>query len=185
MSVSRSFRAAARWLAPIAAAPLIAIMTGGPAHAQPFQPNAKFIARTQHPAARCLDADLGTVGHLVTKVQLWDCNYQIQQNWNTGAWSNNTLGIWSSVSPFWCLDALPYGGNGTIVELRGCNGGLGQQWLVRGSSQPFRIVHVPTDRCLEAAAATVNANGSRMQLWDCNGQPHQGWWVTYVATPVG
>ena len=30
---------------------------------------------------RCLDADLNTIGGNGTKVQLWDCNGQPQQNW--------------------------------------------------------------------------------------------------------
>jgi hypothetical protein len=30
-------------------------------------------------------------------------------------------------------------------------------------------------RCLDADLNTINANGTRVQLWDCNGQPQQKW----------
>jgi hypothetical protein len=184
MPLNRSFRAVARWLTPAAAAPLIATVAIVPAHAAPLVPNAPFKARTQAAGNRCLDADLGTITTLVTKVQLWDCNFGEQQVWNTRLWSNSTVAVWTRIRPNWCMDANPSGWNGTVVELRECNGSTGQQWQVRGLNSPYRIVHIPTGLCLEAAAATVGHNGSTIQLWDCNGQPHQGWATVYTAAPA-
>jgi hypothetical protein len=41
--------------------------------------------------------------------------------------------------------------------------------------------HAPY-RCLDADTATIAENGTRIQLWDCNGQPQQRWLV--FAYPV-
>ena len=39
------------------------------------------------------------------------------------------------------------------------------------------------NRCLDADADTLPDNGTRVQLWDCNGTVQQGWRYEYVELP--
>src|SRR5207244_8351040 len=53
-----------------------------------------------------------------------------------------------------------------------CNSALQQWW----SLSPDGTVHVGyNDKCLDADLATIGANGTKVQLWDCNGQAQQRW----------
>lgn len=39
-------------------------------------------------------------------------------------------------------------------------------------------------RCLDADLGTITTLVTKVQLWDCNGQPHQGWATVYTAAPA-
>ena len=72
---------------------------------------------------QCLDADhAGTTNG--TKVMLWACNGQANQQWNlnaNGTVTNRQSGL--------CLDAAGAGvANGTPVQLWSCNGAANQKW---------------------------------------------------------
>jgi alpha-galactosidase len=73
----------------------------------------------------CLDAynNQTTPG---TKVEIWSCNGQSNQQWTLNA--NGTItGVQSGL----CLDVA--GGataDGTLAELRTCNGGSSQRWTL-------------------------------------------------------
>lgn len=43
--------------------------------------NATYAKRHCVKSGRCIDADLNTIGGNGTRVQLWDCNSQPQQDW--------------------------------------------------------------------------------------------------------
>jgi hypothetical protein len=62
-----------------------------------------------------------------TRVVIWDCNGQANQQWNVNA--NGTItGVQSGL----CLDASGNGtANGTLLHLWACHGGTNQQWNLR------------------------------------------------------
>lgn len=75
---------------------------------------------------KCLDAyGQGTVNG--TRAVIWDCNGQVNQQWNVNA--NGTItGVQSGL----CLDASGYGtANGTLIHLWSCHGGTNQRWTLQ------------------------------------------------------
>ena len=125
-------------------------------------------------SGRCVDADLNTIGRNGTKVQLWDCNGQLQQRWSY--YVDDTI---RSSKNRKCLDAdlNAIGSNGTKVQLWDCNGSRQQKWTfvsgaVRGS---LRVISQYNGRCLDADLNAIRGNGTKMQLWDCNSQAQQDW----------
>lgn len=104
---------------------------------------------------RCVDADLNTIGGNGTKIQLWDCNNQLQQRWTRNSQGNGEFSIHYNGR---CLDAdLPsIGSNGTKVHLWDCNGSTQQRWswLPDGS-----IRNALSGRCLDADLPTIGSNG--------------------------
>jgi hypothetical protein len=66
---------------------------------------------------KCLDADVNTMGANGTKVQLWDCNGSLQQQWHVDP-VGGVLQIRSAYSGR-CLDAdvNTLSRNGTVVQL--------------------------------------------------------------------
>ncbi|GAA1153635.1 hypothetical protein GCM10009664_21990 [Kitasatospora gansuensis] len=80
-----------------------------------------------------------------------------------------------------CLDADlgTIGGNGTRVQLWGCNGWSNQTWIwTPAPGQPVGYYKIQTEknyRCLDADLGTINGNGTKVQLWDCNGWDNQIW----------
>ena len=129
-------------------------------------------------SGRCVDADLNTINGNGTKVQLWDCNNQAQQNWRS-----YTDGTIRSSKNGKCLDAdlNTINGNGTKVQLWDCNGQPQQRWTITGSSTAatHRVISQYNGRCIDADLNTINGNGTKVQLWDCNGQPQQDWRTLY------
>jgi hypothetical protein len=127
-------------------------------------------------SGRCLDADLNTIGGNGTKVQLWDCNGQLQQRWTY--YVDDTIRSSKSRK---CLDAdlNAIGSNGAKVQLWACNGSRQQKWtFISGSvNGSLRAISQYNGRCLDADLNTIRRNGTKMQLWDCNAQPQQDWRV--------
>jgi hypothetical protein len=87
-------------------------------------------------------------------------------NWKIAMKNNNAK----------CLHPVNNGtGNGTLIEIRDCNGSSNQAWkatLVSGTTNMFNFRNVAANRCLDVAGAST-ADGARMQIWDCNGQANQ------------
>ena len=77
-----------------------------------------------------------------------------------------------------CLDSGVNGAkgrNGSIAQLRDCNGKAWQQWVMTGDG---RIRSRHDGRCLDADGnGTRDRNGAVVQLWDCNGNAWQKWVV--------
>ncbi|GAA0400962.1 ricin-type beta-trefoil lectin domain protein [Streptomyces luteireticuli] len=69
-----------------------------------------------------------------------------------------------------CLD-VPGGntGNGTPVQIWGCNGGGNQKWTI-GDDGTVKSL----GKCLDANTAGTS-DGTKVQLWDCNGTAAQKW----------
>ncbi|MGW4651202.1 RICIN domain-containing protein [Kitasatospora sp. NPDC004289] len=80
-----------------------------------------------------------------------------------------------------CLDAdlNSIGGNGTKVQLWDCSGQAQQTWIwTPVAGQPVGYYWIQTEynhRCLDADLNTIGGNGTRIQLWDCNGWDNQIW----------
>ncbi|MFE4480653.1 MULTISPECIES: RICIN domain-containing protein [Streptomycetaceae] len=74
-----------------------------------------------------------------------------------------------------CLDAdATNGGNGTRVQVWGCNGTAQQEWFLStdGSLENVRFPGM----CLDADTNGGGGNGTRVQLWQCNGTTQQKWY---------
>lgn len=159
----------------VAASTLLVAAWAAPARAA--NPSGTFVWISVK-SGRCTDADLNTIGGNGTKVQLWDCNHQSQQNWIS--YSNGTIKNSRSKK---CLDAdlNTIGGNGTRVQLWDCNGSRQQLWAISpgASSGSHRFISVYSGRCIDADLNTIGGNGTRVQLWDCNSQPQQDWRTLY------
>src|SRR4030081_1005995 len=87
-----------------------------------------------------------------------------------------------------CLDAnlntLP--ANGTNVQTWGCNGWGNQTWIFYSHSNMdtswFTIENYDGGQCLDADANTLPANGTRVQMWGCNGRGNQNGCLLLPAT---
>ncbi|GAA1974669.1 RICIN domain-containing protein [Kitasatospora viridis] len=62
--------------------------------------------------------------------------------------------------------------NGTVVQLANCSGDQAQLWVLTPQGD---LVSVLANKCLDAAAEGGGGNGTKLQIWDCNGQPNQKW----------
>src|SRR5262249_51999564 len=98
------------------------IINAGPASADPPHRVLAGVTIFSPVSGRCLDADLS--GN-ATRVQLWDCNGWLNQNWDF--YSDGTIRNGSSGR---CLDAdrTTGGADGSLVQLGDCNGLSSQVW---------------------------------------------------------
>ena len=143
-----------------------------------------------YPEKPCLDADSNGGGQDGNKVQLWQCNGYTNQNW--AFYPGVYLGGYDQVvNQGWggrfCLDADAGHGpitNGTKVQLWTCNGQSNQGWLCNRVSYGICLNDLilkasglvngkSTTMCLDADLNTIGSNGTKVQLWDCNGQSQQ------------
>jgi hypothetical protein len=82
-----------------------------------------------------------------------------------------------------CLDADngTLGQNGTKVQLWQCNGWDNQAWYLNPiPGKPtgwYTITNLGHNKCLDADNGTIGGNGTRVQMWDCNGWENQQWLV--------
>lgn len=80
-----------------------------------------------------------------------------------------------------CLDAnlntLP--ANVTRVQTWQCNGWANQTWITTvhhtTDNSWYTIQNSDGDQCLDANANTLPANGTTVQVWDCNSWGNQEW----------
>jgi hypothetical protein len=81
-----------------------------------------------------------------------------------------------------CLDAdWANTNNGQGTKLWDCApGSTVQQWTYnKNGNSEFTVQVSGRERCLDADLGTINANGTKVQLWDCNGSEQQHWvWTT-------
>ncbi|MGA5304652.1 endo-1,4-beta-xylanase [Nucisporomicrobium flavum] len=108
---------------------------------------------------RCIDVP-GATQNNGTRVQLYDCNGQSNQQWTLT--SSKQLTVYGSK----CLDAAG-SGNGSAVQIYSCNGQTNQQWNVNSNGT---ITGVQSGRCLDVWGT---GNGQQVQIYDCNGQANQ------------
>ncbi|MDB4969310.1 MAG: glycoside hydrolase [Myxococcales bacterium] len=118
---------------------------------------------------KCLD-DSGGGTDPGNKIQLWDCNGTVAQQW--------TLDQGRLVGPGGkCLD-VQWGNqsDGAIVQLWDCNGTAAQQWTINGGA----IVSAG-GLCLDVKGYGTD-NGTQIELWHCTGGANQTW---SFASPGG
>ncbi|MFC0032383.1 endo-1,4-beta-xylanase [Micromonospora chaiyaphumensis] len=133
--------------------------TGGTASPSPTVTpgGAKRIVGAQ--SGRCVDVPNASRNN-GTRVQLYDCNGQVNQAWTLT--SSRQLTVYGSM----CLDAAG-SGNASAVQIYSCNGQANQQWNVNSNGT---ITGVQSGRCLDVWGT---ANGQQIQIYDCNGQANQ------------
>ena len=174
--MTRSRRSTAKLAAAMLLSSALAV-SAWPSPASAASSTGTFVWRSIK-SGRCVDADLNTIGANGTRVQLWDCNHQAQQNWIS--YPDGTI---RSSKNGKCLDAdlNTIRGNGTKVQLWTCNGQLQQRWTIAPGSRSgsHRLISQHSGRCVDADLNTINSNGTRVQLWDCNSQPQQDWQTLY------
>ncbi|WP_433282763.1 endo-1,4-beta-xylanase [Micromonospora sp. CA-244673] len=132
--------------------------TGSPTPTTPPPSNgANRIVGSQ--SGRCVDVPNASQTN-GTRVQLYDCHGQSNQQWTYTA--NKQLTVYGTR----CLDAAG-SGNGAAVQIYSCNGQTNQQWNVNSNGT---ITGVQSGRCLDVWGT---GNGQQVQLYDCNGQANQ------------
>ncbi|GAB4054661.1 endo-1,4-beta-xylanase [Catellatospora paridis] len=110
-------------------------------------------------SGRCIDVPNASQNN-GTRVQLYDCNTQANQQWTYT--SGKQLTVYGNK----CLDAAG-SGNGSGIQIYSCNGQANQQWNLNSNGT---ITGVQSGRCLDVWST---ANGARVQIYDCNGQANQ------------
>ena len=120
----------------------------------------------------CLDAVSQHDGTNGDNVQLWQCNYGLNQYWyiNLNSYATSTF---VNAAHGLCLDAVRQhdGTNGDNVQLWQCNGGSNQLWA---DDTPI-IENLAHGLCLDAVSQHDGTNGDNVQLWSCNGGINQHW----------
>ncbi len=117
---------------------------------------------------RCLDVPNQATA-TGTRLNIWDCNGQANQQWTYTSAQELTVYSGGSVR---CLDASGAGtANGTPVIIWTCHGGANQKWN-RNSDGTIR--NVQSGLCVEVSGSGT-ANGSQVQLWSCTGGANQRW----------
>ncbi|SBT37011.1 non-reducing end alpha-L-arabinofuranosidase family hydrolase [Micromonospora auratinigra] len=121
-------------------------------------------------SGRCIDVPNSTQTN-GTRVQLYDCNGQPNQQWTYTA--SKQLMVYGSK----CLDANAKGtANGTAIIIWDCNGQPNQQWNLNSNGT---ISGVQSGRCLDVWGT---GNGQQIQLYDCHGQANQQWRTDFGGT---
>jgi endo-1,4-beta-xylanase len=144
--------------------------TGSPTGTTPAPGGAGRIVGVQ--SGRCIDVPNATQTN-GTRVQLWDCNSQSNQQWTYTA--GKQLQVYGNK----CLDANGQGtSNGTAIIIWDCNGQANQQWNVNANGT---IAGVQSGRCLDVWGT---ANGQQIQLYDCHGQTNQQWRTDFAGGPT-
>jgi endo-1,4-beta-xylanase len=121
-------------------------------------------------ANKCLDVPNSTTTN-GTRVQIWDCHTQSNQQWTYS--SAQELSVYTGDSRR-CLDASGAGtANGTQVIIWSCHGGANQKWNRNASGT---ITNVQSGLCLDVSGSST-ANGALVQLWACSSGTNQQWAV--------
>ncbi|NUO42066.1 MAG: RICIN domain-containing protein [Streptomyces sp.] len=113
----------------------------------------------------CLDV-YGPLTDPGTPVQIWHCERVAEMEWRYGT-DGTLVGYGGN-----CLTAVGVAADATPVEMRPCDGGTGQRW--RRVGEEF---HGPDGYCLDIKGPGTT-DGTRVQLWTCEGVPQQRWATT-------
>ncbi|MFI6513525.1 beta-1,3-glucanase family protein [Streptosporangium sp. NPDC050855] len=129
---------------------------------------------------KCLDVAGDDNGGNGTVVQLWDCQSNAKdQQWRTTPSGTLVNGLGR------CLDS-PGGasGNGARLQLWDCNGAPAQSFVYNGG---FSNIIGPAGKCADVAGDDNGANGTAVQLWDCQDTARdQNWkWNGSTLTTLG
>ncbi|MFI1990115.1 arabinofuranosidase catalytic domain-containing protein [Actinoplanes sp. NPDC020271] len=116
-------------------------------------------------SGRCLDAPNGATAN-GTRLQLWDCNGAAAQKFALNA--GGVVGTPGAK----CTDVAgdDSGGNGTAVQIWDCQSYAVDQHWFHQSNGALRTL----GRCLDING-NGTADGTQVELWDCNGVGGQVW----------
>lgn len=109
---------------------------------------------------KCLDIHNEDLGKDGGRVQIWDCNDAVQQQWIFDEFDRlvNDSGKCLEVnSP----DVKKDGGKVQIWE---CNDGLQQKWTLDESGH---LINAVGGKCLDVNAHEADRDGGRVQIWEC------------------
>ena len=98
-------------------------------------------------------------------LQIWDCNGRNWQKWDFRPDGTiRSMGL--------CMDvAWGSAQNGAAIQLAVCSGNPAQQFRLNSSND---LVNPQANKCVDVKDQKTG-NGTRLQLWDCNGQDNQKW----------
>jgi hypothetical protein len=108
-------------------------------------------------------------------IDVYTCNGTSAQQWTIEP--DGTIRIAASTS--YCLDVIGSGTrNGTLLDLHTCTSGdTAQQWQLLSDGE---ILNTRSGKCINDPTGSVT-NGTRLQLWNCDGTPASVW--TSTARP--
>lgn len=116
-------------------------------------------------SGRCLDVS-GASQTNGTRVAIWDCHGQINQQWTTTA--AGELRVYTNK----CLDVNNNAtADGSSVIIWDCNGQTNQKWRLNTDGS---ITALGANKCLDVPSNST-ANGVQLQIWTCNGAANQRW----------
>ncbi|GAB3887208.1 hypothetical protein GCM10029964_052810 [Kibdelosporangium lantanae] len=124
---------------------------------------------------RCLDVYANGAGPWV---QVWTCNSQANQ---TFFWLHyqDTETYEFRTSDYWCVDGRY--GRGSSLERSPCTGALSQRWRLDTSSHGYGFVIKSALYPDLVWDVYDNGRGTKVQLWDNNGQVNQAWTFSCVS----
>jgi len=118
---------------------------------------------------KCLDVHAPAQWSNGARVQIWECNGQLQQQWK---FSEGSIVTRAGK----CLDvhAPDQLKNGARIQVWDCNGSMQQRWHMRGNEGdpklPFKIIS-GAGKCLTVKGKEAYPhyrNGDLVTVWDCN-----------------
>lgn len=117
-----------------------------------------------HASHRCIEM-VGHRGADGSPLEIWDCGKADWQKWDFRSDGTiRSMGL--------CMD-VAWGSreNGAVIQLAVCSGNPAQQFRLNSSND---LVNPQADKCVDVKDQATG-NGTRLQLWDCNGQDNQKW----------
>jgi len=121
------------------------------------------VGRIVSATGKCADVS-GNSSADGTKIQLWTCHNNANQQWTVNGSTLRSLGKCMGVA----------GGstaNGGLVQLATCNGSGGQNWAAGANGS---LVNSQSGRCLDANGGST-ADGTQLIIWSCHGGTNQRW----------
>lgn len=117
-----------------------------------------------HAGGRCIDI-VGNKGKDGSPLEIWDCG---GDNWQK--WEFKSDGTVRSMGR--CMD-VAWGSktDGAVIQLAVCSGNPAQQFRLNSSHD---LVNSQADKCVDVKDRQTG-NGTRLQLWSCNGKDNQKW----------
>ncbi|WP_406453451.1 ricin-type beta-trefoil lectin domain protein [Streptomyces sp. NBC_01622] len=117
-----------------------------------------------HASNKCIEM-VGHKGADGSPLEIWSCS---SGNWQK--WDFRSDGTVRSMGL--CMDvAWGSSANGAVIQLAVCSGNPAQQFRLNSSND---LVNPQANKCVDVKDQKTG-NGTRLQLWDCNGQDNQKW----------
>ena len=115
---------------------------------------------------KCLDVHLEDLAINGGRVQIWDCNNEIQQRWKFD--KGRLMNEGGKCLDVHVVDLKKDGGK---VQIWDCNTEIQQQWKFDNKG---RLVN-GGGKCLDIHIEDLNKNGGKVQIWECRDATNQRW----------